>query len=48
MRRKLSSLIEPWSTGGHPGQTQVQFVAETDQGKVYSALRFKVFEIEAL
>ena len=32
----------------HEGETEMQFVGETNQGEMDAALRFKVSEVEAL
>jgi hypothetical protein len=45
---RLSSFIKPRSMLYIEHQTQVQFVAETNESKVYPAWRFEVSKVEAL
>jgi hypothetical protein len=45
---RLSALIKPRSMSLYEGETEVQFVGETNQGEMDAALRFKVSEVEAL
>ncbi len=45
---KLSSLIKPMSMSLDEGETEVQFIGETNQGEMDAAWRFKVSEVEAL
>lgn len=48
MKGELSTAIEPWGTGDHQDETEVQFVGESDQSEAGSAWRLEVSEIEAL
>lgn len=47
-RKGLSAAIEPWGTGDHQDETEVQFVGDSDQSEAGSAWRLEVSEVEAL